>query len=382
MKLERNIVIVTTSFPQRGDGSEAAGSFVADLAVELAQKICVRVIAPGLGAGHEIWSANLEVFRYATPPGRTLSTLVPRNPFDLLWIMRVLRGGLAATRAAIDADTVSILAMWALPAGEWARRVALEKGIGYSVWMLGSDVWSLGKIPVVRSWLARVMRQATHAFADGYLLAADASRIGGVPVAFLPTTRKIAAVNPQPPRVSPPYRLLFLGRWHPNKGIDLLLEALGMLGDDDWLRIDCIEVFGGGPLDLLVRKRIAELHAQGRAIKLGGYLAKAQAEAAMARADWVVIPSRIESIPVIFSDAMKLGRPVVSMPVGDLTELVVSEPACGIVAQAADSAALCVALRRCLHTSTADYAIGVRNMAKRFDLDSIAARLFRDLAAE
>jgi len=155
-----------------------------------------------------------------------------------------------------------------------------------------------------------------------------------------------------------------------------------MLGDDDWLRIDCIEVFGGGPLDLLVRKRIAELHAQGRAIKLGGYLAKAQAEAAMARADWVVIPSRIESIPVIFSDAMKLGRPVVSMPVGDLTELVVSEPACGIVAQAADSAALCVALRRCLHTSTADYAIGVRNMAKRFDLDSIAARLFRDLAAE
>ncbi|MEO6968469.1 MAG: glycosyltransferase [Rhodanobacteraceae bacterium] len=335
------LVVVTSSFPIRGDGSEAAGSFVADLVEELAKHADVRVVAPGTRADREQWANGVEVIRYAAP-SRPLSTLKPWRPADLRWIARVLRGGLAATRIAAAQDTRHVLALWGLPCGEWARRVALESDMEYSVWMLGSDVWSLGRMPVLRAMLARVIRQAKHAYADGHQLADEARRIGGVPVEFLPSTRRIDLVDPPPPRVQPPYRLLFLGRWHRNKGVDLLLDALALLSEDDWKRIECVEIHGGGPLESLVRERVSALQAQGRPVILGGFLGKREAEAAIVRADWVLIPSRIESIPIIFSDAMKLGRPVIATPVGDLRHLL--DSACGILCNAVDASAITEAL--------------------------------------
>lgn len=373
------LVLVTTSFPIKGDGSEAAGSFVADLVEELAKHVPVRVVAPGPGAARQRWSGNIEVYRYAAP-ARPLSTLRPWHPGDLGWTARVLRGGMAATRAATGEDASHVLALWGLPCGEWARRAAKERGIDYSVWMLGSDVWTLGRLPLLRGALGRVIRQAAHAYADGYKLAEDAQRIAGIPVAFLPSTRRINLRDPPPPRDQPPYRLLFLGRWHPNKGVDLLLDALGLLGDEDWQRIERVEIQGGGPLEPLVRARVMTLQAQGRPVEAGRYLTKPEAEAAIARADWVLIPSRIESIPVVFSDAMKLGRPVVAMPVGDLPQLIEAD-ACGVVTESVCAAALCNAIRRALASPVGGLLAGVQMQALRFDLERCARELARELAA-
>lgn len=360
------LVLVTTSFPIKGDGSEAAGSFVADLVEELAKHLPVRVVAPGPSAARQRWSGNIELYRYAAP-ARPLSTLRPWHPGDLGWAARVLRGGMAATRAATGEDASHVLALWGLPCGEWARRAAKERGIDYSVWVLGSDVWTLGRLPLLRGALGRVIRQAAHAYADGYQLAEDAQRIAGIPVAFLPSTRQIDLRDPPPPRDQPPYRLLFLGRWHPNKGVDLLLDALGLLGDEDWQRIERVEIQGGGPLEPLVRERVAALQEQGRPVEAGRFLTKPEAEAAIARADWVLIPSRIESIPVVFSDAMKLGRPVVAMPVGDLPVLL-RESHCGELAAGNDATEYCRALKKALMGSPDVFVEGVVKQATRFEL--------------
>lgn len=373
------LVLVTTSFPIKGDGSEAAGSFVADLVEELAKHVPVRVVAPGPSAARQRWSGNIEVYRYAAP-ARPLSTLRPWHPGDLGWTARVLRGGMAATRAATGDDASHVLALWGLPCGEWARRAAKERDIDYSVWMLGSDVWTLGRLPLLRGALGRVIRQAAHAYADGYQLADDAQRIAGIPVAFLPSTRRIDLRDPPPPRDQPRYRLLFLGRWHPNKGVDLLLDALGLLGDEDWQRIERVEIQGGGPLEPLVRARVAALQAQRRPVEAGRYLTKPEAEAAIARADWVLIPSRIESIPVVFSDAMKLGRPVVAMPVGDLPQLLEAD-ACGVMAESVCAAAFCNAIRRALAGPVGGLLAGVQMQALRFDLERCARELATELAA-
>ncbi|MGH8162771.1 MAG: hypothetical protein ACREP1_00385, partial [Rhodanobacteraceae bacterium] len=117
------LVLVTSSFPIRGDGSEAAGSFVADLVEALARQVDVRVVAPGARAEREQWANRVEVIRYAAPT-RPLSTLKPWRPYDLRWIARVMRDGLAATRLAVTGDARHVLALWGLPCGEWARRVA------------------------------------------------------------------------------------------------------------------------------------------------------------------------------------------------------------------------------------------------------------------
>ena len=173
------IVLVTTSFPIHGDGSEAAGSFVSDLTEELARREPVRVVAPGATSAREQWSVGVEVFRFAAPE-RPLSTLKPWNPADLMAIHQVLRAGLDATRDAARAGaTAHILALWALPSGYGARRAARESGVPYSVWTLGSDIWTLGRIPLVRGYLRGVLREARTCYSDGLRLAVDTRRIGG-----------------------------------------------------------------------------------------------------------------------------------------------------------------------------------------------------------
>lgn len=372
------LVLVTSSFPIGGDGSEAAGSFVVDLVEELAHHIDVRVVAPGHSADDEQWSQNVTVRRYAAP-SRPLSTLKPWRPGDLVWISRIWRGGRQATREAAAGGVTSILALWALPCGAWARQVARELGIGYSVWMLGSDVWSLGRVPLVRQMLRAIMRDARLRYADGLQLAQDSEAICGLPVEFLPTTRAVVTRRPPPPSAAPPYRFVFIGRWHRNKGIDLLLDALSLLNDADWERIAEIAIYGGGPLQSQVRKKAQPLLDAGRPLVLGGFIPKTEAERAIVCADWVLIPSRIESIPVVFSDAMKLGRPVVATPVGDLPQLLTG--GCGIMCGSIDATAIASGIRAaCRDEELRDRSLAA--CAEKFSLGGVAKRILRGANGE
>lgn len=314
------VVLVTTSYPASGDGSEAAGAFVADFAHELRRHAEVRVVGPGPHPSHE--PGTVPVWRFAGGD-RPLSLLSPSRPGDWLAIGGVLSSMERQTRAACaDGQVAHLLALWVLPSGWMAMREAARHGVPYSVWALGSDIWSLGRSPLVRPFLRRVAQGAQSAYADGLGLAKEATAICGRPFAFMPSCRSWGDAPVPPKREHPPYRLLFLGRWHPNKGIDLLLEALAMLDEADWARIESVRIEGGGPLEPLVRERCAALRAAGRPVQDGGFLDRAQAASALAWADRLLLPSRIESIPLIFSDAMHFRVPVVAMPVGDLPGLI------------------------------------------------------------
>lgn len=375
MTTQPALVIVTSSFPISGDGSEAAGAFVADLAEELAKHIPVRVVAPGRADTQETWTEGVEVFRY-TAPEQALSTLRPWHPVDAIRVLRVLRAGQRATEQAVAAGpTAHVLALWALPCGYWARRSALRHGIGYSAWTLGSDIWSLGRIPLVRGILRRVLRDAQHCWSDGLKLRDDTQAIAGRPVEFLPSTRRIDRIRTEPLRSKRPYRLLFLGRWHPNKGIDLLLEALDLLSDEDWALIERVTIAGGGPLEVVVKAAVAKLQAAGRPIVLRGYLARDEAQEAMLAADYLLIPSRIESIPVVLSDAVKLRCAVVACPVGDLPELVAGEHPCGLAARSSTAPDFAEALTRAIRLPACDFCTGMERASETFNLALIAKRL-------
>ena len=111
------LLIVTTSYPRTGDGSEAAGSFVADLAAELARSMPVRVVAPGDTTAVEAPAGGVTVYRFAAP-ATTLSNLRLRNPLQAFAIAGVLRRGAQAVQAAAaDGAVVRTLACWALPNG-------------------------------------------------------------------------------------------------------------------------------------------------------------------------------------------------------------------------------------------------------------------------
>lgn len=365
MNTSSAIVLVTTSFPIKGDGSEAAGSFVSDLAEELARYVTVRVVAPGPQSIHETWGHGVEVFRYASP-SRPLSTLKPWRPTEMCDTFRVLRAGAKSTRQAVQAGpTIHILALWALPSGYWARSASRASGVPYSIWALGSDIWSLGNIPGVRMVLRSVIRGAVHRYADGLQLGRDAADISGEPFEFLPSTRRLDGGRARPLAASPPYRLLFLGRWHPNKGIDLLLEALTLLDGGSWSRISEVHIAGGGPMEGLVREKVGALQAAGRPLRLSGFLDREQATEALSEADYLLIPSRIESIPVVFSDAMKMQLPVISMPVGDLPALI-AQYGVGVVVSRIDAEALANAMQTAMNKSPAHFSAGMAECARQF----------------
>lgn len=374
------LLLVTTSYPDDNEGAAAAGSFVADFAHALVTHGAeTTIVAPAAVDGTEC-AGGLEVRRFAAPR-LPLSLLNPVHPMDWPAILSTLCAGQKAVYSACKARRFDhVLALWTLPCGWWAMRAGARYGMPYSTWALGSDIWSLGRVPVVRSILGRVLRQASMRFADGLGLCEDVERLCGLPCSFLPSSRQLAPAPERAPREAPPWRLAFLGRFHRNKGIDLLLDALEMLAEADWARIDAIRINGGGPMEQEVANAVAKLVSAGRPIRLGGYLDRDGARELLDWTDWLVIPSRIESIPVVFSDAVRMGRPVVATPVGDLPRLLGGAHACGVLAENADAQGIAVAIRHALRCVPADYLRGLAEMAAAFDTGG-AAKAFLDATA-
>lgn len=319
----KRILLVTTSYPGH-HGEATAGVFIPDFAQAMVGAgVAVDLVAPA-SADDEGDEDGIWVKRF-TVPRLPLSLLNPMSLGDWAAIVSTLKRGLEmVTEVAARRRPDHILALWVLPSGDWAMRAGSRLGIPYSTWALGSDIWSLGHLPLVRQHLGRVLRHAKRRFADGYQLADDVAQISGCDCNFLPTSRCFGPAGDRMASAAPPYRMVFLGRWHPNKGIDLLLDALAMLNNDDWSRIETVKLYGGGPLDCAVLEGVARLQRAGRPVEAGGYLDLRDAKALFEWGDFVLIPSRIESIPVVFSDAMQARRPVIATPVGDLPKLVVN----------------------------------------------------------
>ena len=84
---------------------------------------------------------------------------------------------------------------------------------------------------------------------------------------------------------------------------------------------------------------------------------------------------------MIFSDAMKLGRPIIAMPVGDLPALH-AQAAFGVMAARIDAAALADAIRAALRRSALDFGSSTRLHAAHFDLASIADKIVRELCPD
>ena len=374
-----HIALVTSSYPDGAPGSEAAGSFVEDFAKTLADKVRVTVIAASSSKSEAI-AGNLRVARFAVPR-LPLSLLNPLNPRDWLPAWRAMRAGQKAIDEIVETDPPDhVLALWTLPCGYWAERATRERGIPFSTWALGSDIWSLGKLPVIRGILRRVLRRARYRYADGLALAADVERLSGKDCRFLPSTRALPQFDDKALPVAAPYKLAFLGRWHPNKGVDLMLDALGMLNDEHWRNIAEVRVFGGGPLEDHVTEIVQRLQRDGRPVALGGYLDKHGAAELIGWADYLLLPSRIESIPVIFSDAMQLGTPVIATPVGDLPRLH-DKYSFGALADAATAAAYAGAVATALDASARAFETGVVQAQVDFNLDRIVAGFVDDVGA-
>ncbi len=138
--------------------------------------------------------------------------------------------------------------------------------------------------------------------------------------------------------------IVSVGRLHPQKGFDLLVEAMACLHRS---RPDArLAIVGEGPQEADLRRQVAGL-ALDDVVVLSGPSACAADE--LAAADVVVLASRWEGWPLVVAEAVALGTPVVATAVGGVPDVVVDGVTGRLVAPGRPAA-----LARALEATLAD----------------------------
>jgi glycosyltransferase involved in cell wall biosynthesis len=213
------------------------------------------------------------------------------------------------------------LAAWTIPSGYFAYHAKKTLGIPYCVWALGSDIYGWARYPVLRRCIRRILRQANGLFADGIDLASRVQQLAGQPCAFLPSVRPLPQDRPAAKVEvdATKTNFLFVGRWEKVKGVDVLVEAMKLLIDAGVSAY--LYIVGKGSLKGLLERKI-RAHALTRTIFLREDIPTATLRGYLQQCDCLVIPSRSESIPLVFSEGLQSGIPMIVSATGDLASLV------------------------------------------------------------
>jgi 1,4-alpha-glucan branching enzyme len=195
---------------------------------------------------------------------------------------------------------------------------------------------------------------------------ADASRIE-----VIPNGVDVDVFHPAADWPADDGSILFVGRLVPQKGVDVLIRALGaLLPRHPAARL---VIVGDGDSRLALQRLVRAL-GLGPAVTFTGWTSGAALVAAYQRAAVVVVPSRYEPFGIVALEGMACGRPVVASRVGGLSDVVNDEV--GTLVPESDPLALAVALARFLGDPEARAAAGREGTARaaRFGWGTVADR--------
>lgn len=161
----------------------------------------------------------------------------------------------------------------------------------------------------------------------------------------------------------PSPRIVFSGRLHPDKGPDVLVEAIVRMDDPP-----PVLILGAGVLEPMLRARIAEAGLE-RVVRLCGWTADPGSWVAGASVQ--VCPSRDEAFSQAAVLAMGLGVPVIGTRVDGFPETLASRR--GVIVEPGDPAALAAALEDVLNGDEATDLAGASAWARRFDIEQVAS---------
>ncbi|WP_243772714.1 glycosyltransferase family 4 protein [Actinomadura barringtoniae] len=167
--------------------------------------------------------------------------------------------------------------------------------------------------------------------------------------------------------LTPPARIVLVGRLSQVKGSDIAVKAAGLLrerGYDATLTLVGAVYPGNEPFEEELRRL-----ANGERVEFAGF--RSSVGASLSAADLAIVPSRMESLGNVAVEAMLAGRPVVAAAVQGLNE-VVTDGENGVLVAPDDPAALADGVARLL-----DDWDGALAMAKRAQADA-AERFGRD----
>jgi glycosyltransferase involved in cell wall biosynthesis len=367
------IQIITSSYPKNNkDASGTAGLFVRDFADILTKQGHFVVVQP-IARKSSYSDKNKKIIIDSIPweGGDQELASMRLNLKNIFSIFQLLIYGTShALKANKKYKIDYVIAMWAVPSGIFSYFIKKKLGTPFDVWALGSDIWKIKRIPLLGNWLLKIIaHNANHTMADGVILANEFEKISGKKCIFLPTSRKIPLkLKEKVSRSSKKINLLFVGRYHTNKGPDILIEAINLLPKKIQKRI-ALNFYGLGPLKSNLEKMV-DKYRLNSVITINNSINLAPLIKEFSFTHYLVIPSRIESIPVIFSDAIQSGTAVISTPVGDLKNLI-SKYSCGVCSDYISPESLALSIKEACQKQPHEFNPGIKNVQALFDSTQI-----------
>jgi glycosyltransferase involved in cell wall biosynthesis len=203
-----------------------------------------------------------------------------------------------------------------------------DRRSAYAAWLLGRTVRQADLLLTLSSHVAERIR------------AQNLVPAGRIRTLFLPDVGQGNRTTAQPPLPGQPWRLMFLGRILPYKGLDLFLDTVEEL-QRRGIAVE-VGVFGEGTLG----PHAARLAALGAEV-VNRWMTDAEIDAQLRRFHTLVLSHTEASQSGLVALALGAGLPVVATPVGGLVEQV-TDGVTGILAARADTTALADATARLL----------------------------------
>lgn len=370
----KNIGIITHNFPYSLTDRQNAGIFVNDIAQKIAKNNNVSVFCPNEGH-RKNKIGKVKITNFPVISGNKLGNLNIWNPIDYLRFAVFFVSGTYNLSKFIKNNNIKVnLAMWSFPSGVFALIAKKIYGIPYVTWCLGSDIYIFAKKPILKYLIKIILRNSSFVFADGVDLSNETTKIAGVKCLFIPSASEAKFNSKVVYKKEKIIKLAFVGRLELVKGPDIFIQALTRLKNS--ISKFKIDIIGDGSL-MPGLKEIAKDNGISSRMTYHGNVSNFQKISDIVKkADWLVIPSRSDSIPLVFSESMKCGTPIIASNLPDLKYLV-DKYNIGIIFKKDDITDLASIIMKLpkLDKNRKDFSLNTKIVAKEFTVSKTVFKI-------
>ncbi|MGA9532681.1 MAG: glycosyltransferase family 4 protein [Anaerolineales bacterium] len=371
------LLVLNYEFPPVGGGGGRASAELCGALAARGHEI--RVLTASLPAGEPAEQA--EGYQVIRVPSWRASRFVATFIDMASYILVGVRPGLSQIR---EWQPDLVHAHFAVPTGALAYALSRWTGLPYILTVHLGDV--PGGVPektdrwfrFVDPFTPPIWRRAKKVVAVSQYTKQLADARYGVPVDVIPNGIELQHSQAEP--VSDPPRLIFAGRFQPQKNLPFLMDALDCVRDLPWQ----LELVGDGHERAAIEEKTDQLGLQDRVI-FRGWVTPSEVRRMLRASDLLVMPSLSEGLPVVGVEALAQGVAIAATAAGGLAELV-EDGRNGILCPVGDADGYIEGLRRCLSDRKvlAEMKAQSLRMAERYDIQRVALsyeRIFREAAA-